>query len=42
MVLSDYGILFSGGLAVGMILMSASHLVGICIKLFANMLKGGF
>lgn len=38
MLLSDYGVLFSGGMAAGMVLMSIAHLLGVVIKLFKNII----
>ncbi len=34
MQLTDYYMLFSGGMAAGMILMSIAHLLGVVIRLF--------
>ena len=39
MLLSDYGIIFSGGMAVGIVLMSIAHLLGVVIHLFKNIVE---
>lgn len=40
MNLADFGILFSAGLAVGMILVAIAQLIAVTIKLFKKIVNG--